>query len=88
MGFWFASFLSGIARERRFIVVGSIASGGLAMHVSAWIIVPWLWGSQEFHLAVAGERGLFICTIDLGFLSEAGRRWSGMGWSPVNMLEK
>jgi hypothetical protein len=37
-------FTSVCFSPRRFIVVESIASGGLG-HVSAWIIVPWLWGS-------------------------------------------
>lgn len=46
------------------------------MHVSAWIIVPWLLGLLG--MSSCGG-GLFICTIDLGFLLKAAQRWSGMG---------
>jgi hypothetical protein len=55
-GFGFASVVC--FSSRRFIVVESIASGGLAMSVSAWIIVPGFWGLLVMSSAAAGDMGL------------------------------
>jgi hypothetical protein len=68
--------------ERRFIVVGSIASGGLAMHVSAWIIVPWLLGLLRMS---SDDKWLVYMYNRPEFLVEDR---SGMEWSSVNMLEE
>jgi hypothetical protein len=80
----FGSRLS-VLPARRFIVVGSIASGGLAMplHGSLSHGFLGLLSNVILRLLKTWGEGLFICTIDLAFLPEAGwDRWS------MKVLEK